>query len=144
MTLNASHDFVKPTNSLAFDIQQRGKNQMGMIGHDNRNAQIESLVMSEYAGVQNNIPRPARKLVALLGNESDEMRFVIALIVWQIPPVKAHGAIVADANPRRRSGTKFSRYSIHFGKKAHSVGAALRPAPAKPKASGYGAEGFTC
>ena len=90
MTLSRSHDFVKPTNALAFDIQQWGENQVSMIGHYNRNAEIESFVMSKYAGIQNDIPRPSGKLVAILGNKSDEMRFVIALIMRQISPAKAH------------------------------------------------------
>ena len=90
MTLNRSHDFVKPTNALAFDIQQWGENQVSTIGHYNRNTEIESPVMSKYAGIQNDIPRPSRKLVAILGNKSDKMRFVIALIMRQISPVKAH------------------------------------------------------
>ena len=64
--------------------------EVSMIGHYNRNAEIESFVMSKYAGIQNDIPRPSGKLVAILGNKSDEMRFVIALIMRQISPAKAH------------------------------------------------------
>src|SRR6184192_4320840 len=106
MTLSRSHDFVKPTNALAFDIQQWGENQVSMIGHYNRNAEIESFVMSKYAGIENDIPRPSGKLVAILGNKSDEMRFVIALIMRQISPIKAHELIVAEINPPQKIGKR--------------------------------------
>ena len=87
------HDSCQRANFHGFVVDQRSKNQVHVIWHDNYDFQVVALTVVMETTFQSDRPSGVRKDPPALGTEGHEMRLVIDLKMRKLPPIKSlrHG-----------------------------------------------------
>ena len=85
------HDLRQGANFHGFIIDQRGKDEMNVIGHDHGNLQIEKFAVVMQAGVQNDRSDTLRQDPSVVSAESHKVRLIVTLQMRKLPPIKRLG-----------------------------------------------------
>ena len=100
--LDRIHDLGERINLHGPLVDQRREDHMNMIGHHDRDPQVDSLPVMMQTALQHDRTHTLRKHPAPISAERDEMLFVITLKMRKLSTIKSlrHKVVCGDSRPR--------------------------------------------